>query len=49
MMQDMKRRDWQEMNCGQSLQNMMGKNQNRLELWKKLYTIPGLMPLMEEA
>lgn len=29
--------------------NMMGKNQNRLELWKKLYTIPGLMPLMEEA
>ena len=39
-------RDRLGMSYGQFRRNMMGKNQNRLELWKKLYTIPGLMPLM---
>ncbi len=34
------------MSDGQFRRNMMGKNQNRRELWQKLYTIPGLMPLM---
>ena len=42
----MRRRDRPGMSCGQFRRNMMRKNQNRRELWKKLYTIPGLMPLM---
>ena len=49
MMQDMKRRDRLGMSYGQFRRNMMRKNQNRLELWKKLYTILGLMPLMRRS